>query len=74
MGNVSRAPVAGVTRCVSILYAQEEISSDERGELLGMAKEAMGCGDWSRLREKLFELRAKSCVKRVIDAAIDATR
>lgn len=74
MGNVSRAPVASVTRCVSILYAQEEISANERSELLGMIKEAMGCGDWLKLRERLFGLREKSCVKRVIDTAIDATR
>lgn len=74
MSNLHQTPVALVVDCINSLYKMREISSGERAKLLELTTQSSQSGNWDELREQLFKLRASSCVKKMIDYAIDATR
>lgn len=74
MSNLHQTPVALVVDCINSLYKMQEISSKERANLLELTTRSSQSGNWDKMREQLFKLRASSCVKRMIDNAIDATR
>lgn len=72
MGNLHQ--INQVVGCINALYHTEEIDSQEKTEMLSMAKEAFKNGDWSKVKNRLLAMRSNSLSKKKIDFAINAMR